>query len=214
MMMRGLVIAAVLVAMPLPAAAGKRDARSCLRALDQLGVDYVRQKKPGIEIGVRVRGPLGGVTYKQYDDKPLIIDCSLAVSLAASGRWLVALGFDTAIWSGAYHVRNVKGSKRRSKHSYGLAIDVHQYNGTEGRRIVVKDDYEQGLGDAVDCIGAPLTEAGTLLKTIDCQMRRSGMFRFILDPDYDGNHHHHFHIETKPWQERVDDPVRVARAES
>jgi len=150
------------------------------------------------------------VTFRNYDDKALIIDCSLAVSLAAAGHWLVELGYDKADYSDAYHIRNIRGTRKRSNHSYGLAIDVHTFVGPAGS-LIIKDDYEQGLGDAIDCIGAPLTRAGALLRTINCQLRRSGLFRFILDPDYDANHYNHYHLEAMPWRERTDDPVAAAR---
>ncbi|HTM22247.1 MAG TPA: extensin family protein [Kofleriaceae bacterium] len=211
-MIRPLVALGMLAVLAVPAQAGgrKRSDGSCLKALGRLVVKWSSARRRGIAIGVRVRGPLGGITYEQYDGEPLIIDCSLAVSLAAAGPWLTALGFDRAIWSGAYHWRTIHFKNKRSKHSYGLAIDVHQYDGPGGVRFTVKDDYEQGLGDKIDCIGAPLTQGGLLLRTAECQMARSGMFRFILDPDYNAEHHHHFHIEVKPWAERTDDPIAIA----
>jgi hypothetical protein len=35
-------------------------------------------------------------------------------------------------------------------------------------------------------------------------MDRSGLFRFVLSPDEDSDHHNHFHIEARPWRERTD----------
>ena len=176
----------------------------CLDRLEALAVPY-REAKPrrGIEVPVEVTGPLGGVTYRTFAKKPLILDCSLVYSLALAGRYFVEAGLTEALYSSAYQRRNVRGTHRPSHHSYGLAIDVHELKGPAGT-VKVADDYEQGLGDDVNCIGAPLTEAGSLLRTIFCRMDRSGRFRLILSPDYDEDHWNHFHVEALPWGERHD----------
>jgi hypothetical protein len=177
------------------------DADSCLSQLDALGVSYQKAKKSGVAIGVEVTGALGGVTFAN-DDQPLVIDCSLAVSLAEAGRYLAALGIDRASFSSAYSKRNVRGTNRPSKHSYGLAIDVHSFTGPALGTVRVDRDFEQGLGDAVDCIGAPLTEGGAVLAVAKCQLVHSGLFHLVLTPDYDDAHHNHFHLEARPWADR------------
>lgn len=67
----------------------------------------------------------------------------------------------------------------------------------------VDRDYEQGLGDEVDCVGQPLTQGGAILKVLQCQLVRSGLFHLVLSPDYDDAHHDHFHLEVKPWADRA-----------
>jgi hypothetical protein len=177
---------------------------SCLAELDARHVSYKRAVRPGIAVAVEVTGPLGGVTYASSDQQ-LVIDCSLAVSLAEAGRYLRALGFEKATFSSAYSRRNVRGTDRPSKHSYGLAIDVHTFTAPEPVGLLRIDrDYEQGLGDAVDCVGHPLTQGGAALKILQCQLVRSGLFHLVLSPDYDDAHHDHFHLETKPWSERTE----------
>jgi hypothetical protein len=186
-----------------PAPAARSDAARCLAELDRLAVDYQRVKRPGIAIGVAIDGALGGVTYHS-DAHPLVIDCSLAVSLAEAGRYLAALGIEQAGFSSAYSRRNVRGTSRPSKHSYGLAIDVHTFTGPALGTLRVDHDFEQGLGDAVDCIGAPVTRGGAALATAKCQLARSGLFYLVLTPDYDDAHHNHFHLEARPWSERAE----------
>jgi hypothetical protein len=177
-------------------------ADACLSQLDALGVAYEKTKKSGIAIAVEVTGALGGVAFV-HDDDPLVIDCSLAVSLAEAGRYLAALGIERAAFSSAYSKRNVRGTNRPSKHSYGLAIDVHSFTGPALGTVRVDRDFEQGLGDAVDCIGAPLTEGGAVLAVAKCQLVHSGLFHLVLTPDYDDAHHNHYHLEAKPWADRV-----------
>jgi hypothetical protein len=152
-------------------------------------------------IGVEITGPLGGVVLTGAD--PLVIDCSLAVSLDEVGRYFRALGVEAATFSSAYSRRTVRGTNRPSKHSYGLAIDVHSLTGKDAGTLRIDRDYEQGLGDAVDCVGAPMTKGGAILKILQCQLVRSGLFHLVLSPDYDDAHHDHFHLEAKPWRERA-----------
>jgi hypothetical protein len=194
-------LAAVVVLSSAPALAGPAD-NACKAELAARKISYKAASLPGIANPVEITGPLGGVSYASYD-RPLIIDCSLAVSLDEAGKYMHALGFDKAFFSNAYSRRTVRGTNRPSKHSFGLAIDIHWFDaGTESLRI--DRDYEQGLGDDVDCVGKPLTQGGATLKILQCQLVRSGLFFLVLSPDYDDAHHDHFHLEVKPWGERTE----------
>lgn len=180
-------------------AGDKRD--SCYDELEARQVSFKKAKKSGIANAVEIAGTLGGVEIAGAS--PLVIDCSLAVSLDEAGRYMRALGVIKATFSSAYSRRNVRGTKRPSKHSYGLAIDVSGFTGPDLGTMAVARDYEQGLGDAVDCVGQPMTQAGAVLKVLQCQLVRSGLFHLVLSPDYDDAHHDHFHLEVKPWRERA-----------
>jgi hypothetical protein len=195
--MRLVAIAILLAAMSAPAAAG-----DCLDELDARGVQYTKVSKKGVAIGVEVTGPLGGVTWRSSAGRELILDCSLALSLDEAGPYLFALGITEALFTSSYSRRNVRGTNKPSKHSYALAIDVHRFAGDTIGRLDVALDYEQGLGDAVDCIGQPLTAGGAILKVLQCQLVQSGLFRLVLSPDYDDAHHDHYHLEARPWSER------------
>ena len=175
---------------------------ACPAELDARHVAWKRASRPGIAIAVELTGPIGGIELTSADQS-LVIDCSLAVSLDEAGHYLRALGISHATFSSAYSRRNVRGTNRPSKHSYGLAIDVHTFSGPDLGTVRVDRDYEQGLGDEVDCVGAPLTQGGAVLKILQCQLVRSGLFHLVLSPDYDDAHHDHFHLEVKPWSERT-----------
>lgn len=198
LLVAGLVAASLAALAPRPATA---ESHACLRALDELGVEYRRVERPGIALAVEVRGAIGGVEYRPYLERPLVLDCSLVYSLARAGRWLVEHGVERAIYSSSYQRRNVRGSSSRSKHSFGLAIDLHSFVG-DGQELHLRDHYEQGLGDDVDCVGAPLTEEGRRLRTLACQLERSELFSLLLGPDDDAHHYNHFHLEALPWSER------------
>lgn len=197
-------VASVVAGPSARADAGDGSGRDCLRTLDALGVEYRTVKKRGIAIGVAVTGSLGGVAYQGYRERDLVLDCSLVMSLALVGPWLRAQGIERVTYSSAYDRRTIRGTRRLSNHSFGLAIDVHTLHREAGEALRVRDDYEQGLGHDADCVGAPLTDGGRVLKILDCQLTRSGLFRIVLDPDYDAAHYNHFHIEALPWSERSD----------
>ncbi|MGE0551146.1 MAG: extensin family protein [Kofleriaceae bacterium] len=175
--------------------------RACTAELDARHVSWRRVSRSGIANAVEITGPLGGVVLAS-PLQPLIIDCSLAISLDEAGRYLRGLGITRAGFSSAYSKRKVRGTNRPSKHSYGLAIDVHSFDGPELGTLRIDRDYEQGLGDEVDCVGQPLTQGGAVLKVLQCQLVRSGLFYLVLSPDYDDAHHDHFHLEAKPWKDR------------
>src|SRR5262245_524369 len=129
--MRSAVVAAALAVawVPAPAGAEPAGAAECHAALDARGVDWVPARRPGIQLAVEIRGRLGPITWASSRGKAMVIDCSLAVSLAEAGRYLADLGIERAVFSSAYDVRNVRGTNHRSKHSFGLAVDVHTFEG-------------------------------------------------------------------------------------
>jgi hypothetical protein len=126
---------------------------------------------------VEITGSLGGVAL----DAPNVLDCSLAVSLDEAGRYFRGVGIDRLVL----------------RHATGLSVDIPQLGG-----LRIDRDYEVGLGDEIDCVGTPRTDAGALLKILECQLVRSGLFARVLSPDYDQSHHDHLQLEVKPWHER------------
>jgi hypothetical protein len=171
---------------------------SCTKELDARKISYRHVRRDGIANGVEITGPIGGVAMSS-PDMSLVIDCSLAISLDEAGRYLRALGIEKVTFSSAYAQRKVRGTNRPSKHSYGLALDVHTFSGPEIGTLTIDRDYEQGLGSEVDCLGKPLTQGGAVLKVLQCQLVRSGLFHLVLSPDFDDAHHDHFHLEATPW---------------
>ncbi|MEZ4367411.1 MAG: extensin family protein [Kofleriaceae bacterium] len=176
-------------------------APSCHAALRDRGITFEPATRKGIDLGVEVRGPIAGVEFAF--DGPLVLDCSLVVSLAEMAPYLTALGLTKATISSGYSRRNVRGTKRPSRHSFGLAADISGFAGDAVGSLRVSRDYEQGLGDERDCVGQPITEGGALLKILQCQLIRSGLFRVVLSPDYDDAHHDHFHVEALAWPKRA-----------
>jgi hypothetical protein len=194
-----LAIAALVVA---GSTASAQPMGDCKAALTARKVAWKPAARPGIAIAVEITGPLGGIAIT--GDEPLVIDCSLAVSLDEAGHYLAALGIEHARFVSAYSRRNVAGTDVLSKHSFGLAIDIPAFEGDKIGALRIDRDYQSGLGDEVDCVGEPSTKNAELLKVLQCQLVRSGLFHLVLSPDYDDAHRDHFHLEVAPW------PVRTA----
>src|SRR5215212_1562577 len=101
--MRGLaiVLAILLAILPVGAAAApaKEDPLgACTAELDARHVAWKPARRPGIVHAVEVTGAVGGVALTSAD-QPLVVDCSLAVSLDEAGRYLRGLGIARATFS-------------------------------------------------------------------------------------------------------------------
>jgi hypothetical protein len=184
-------------------AAKSKKGGKCVQALTRAGVEFERVSRPGINVAVRISGELGGIRYRQYRNKPLIIDCSLAYSLLRAGDIMRELGIERATFSAAYQRRKVRGTNRISGHSYGLAVDVHVFTGENGE-LSVLNDYQKELGDEDDCVGKPRSRKARLLRQLYCRLTAAELFRFVLTPDYNEDHANHFHLEAFPWSKRRD----------
>src|SRR5271169_3277505 len=108
--MRVAIVAAGLVVAVVGAPAARADAKlgDCLAELDARHIAWKHASRPGIAIAVELTGAIGGIELTS-DDQPLVIDCSLAVSLDEAGRYLRGLGLTKATFSSAYSRRNVRG---------------------------------------------------------------------------------------------------------
>jgi hypothetical protein len=162
---------ALLLLLATPAHAG-----DCPTELAARHIAFKRVARPAG--AVEVSGSLGGVAL----EAPIVLDCSLAVSLDEAGRYFRGVGIDRVTL----------------RHATGLSVDIAQL-GT----FQIERDYELGLGDEIDCVGTPQTAAGAILKILQCQLVRSGLFARVLSPDYDEGHRDHLQLEVKPWRERA-----------
>ena len=70
--------------------------------------------------------------------------------------------------------------------------------------VEVVRDFEPNVGkwavvaDQLECIGHPRTDAGRLLRTLACRLRASSIFREVITPDDNADHHDHIHLEAYP----------------
>lgn len=83
---------------------------------------------------------------------------------------------------GSYSCRNVAGTERRSAHARAEAIDVSGFVLADGRRIVLKRDWQGG--------DAATREFLRVVHQSACKR-----FGTVLGPDYNPAHEDHFHLE-------------------
>lgn len=83
---------------------------------------------------------------------------------------------------GSYSCRNVAGTERRSAHARAEAIDVSGFVLEDGRRIVLKRDWDGGDGATRQFLRVVHTSA--------CKR-----FGTVLGPEYNAAHQDHFHLE-------------------
>jgi hypothetical protein len=83
---------------------------------------------------------------------------------------------------GSYYCRNVAGTDRRSAHARAEAIDVSGFVLADGRRILVKRDWQGG--------DAPTREFLRVVHKSACKR-----FGTVLGPEYNADHEDHFHLE-------------------
>ena len=99
-----------------------------------------------------------------------------------AARQILGSGLARIETFGSYSCRNVAGSSRRSAHSRADAIDVAAFVLTDGRRISVKDDWDDGS-----------REERRFLRIIhESACKRFGT---VLGPEYNAAHRDHLHLE-------------------
>jgi hypothetical protein len=165
-------------------------ADACLAALDASGTRYQRlESKKGIETPVVVSGPIGGLHYDGGSGGGVVADCRLVLALYRVAPILKQLGVTRLRYSGAYSYRMSKVG-RLSYHAYGLAIDVHEFV-INGKRLAVESDFARGLADGC-------AESSPELNQVACRLKATGMFKELLTPDYNADHHNHMHFGLAP----------------
>ncbi len=129
----------------------------------------------GSQFGVSNLGPVRCETAKAFTEW-----ARFGVDRAA--RQLLGSPIARIETMGSYSCRNVAGTDRRSAHARAEAIDVSGFVLQDGRRIVLKRDWQGG-------------DAATreFLRVV----HRSACKRFgtVLGPAYNAAHQDHFHLE-------------------
>jgi len=178
---------------PMPAGyAGARipGGERCVAELDRLGIAYGRlESVKGVTTPIRITGPIGGIRYKAVAGLPFVSDCRLAVALFWSSPDLTALGIQELRYSGVYVDRTTRRGKP-SLHARGLAIDLHAAQ-IGGQVLSVKHDFRRGLADGC-AAGNPA------LNQLACRLRTRGLFKQLLTPDTNADHHDHLHLGVAP----------------
>ena len=186
--------------------------RVCLDGLRERHVPFVESPTKGVRTPVRILGPIGALRLRSHDRRATglanpLMDCELARALLDAAAAFRSLGIRDLLFSGTYQYRTRRHSTKLSEHAHGLAIDVHTFaldaDAADDATLDVSRDFEAEVGtwavtDQDSCIGQPRTSKGRLLRTLACRLRASSVFREVITPDDNADHHDHFHLEAFP----------------
>src|SRR5690606_15481156 len=177
----------------------------CRRELKARDLPFKRSGGPakGIATPLRFADTIGSVRFKAPGGKSVfgMLDCRLALVLAELAPLLERHDVTVVRVDNMYRPRaRLPGSRKRSQHSYGLAIDILGFELGDGRSLSVERDWNGRRGEPVCGPEAdPITpsEAAVALRNIVCDIARSGLFHHLLTPNYDAAHGNHFHFDIK-----------------
>jgi hypothetical protein len=162
----------------------------CLDLLDQLGVKYQRLSPRGrVATPVEVVGDIAGVRYVTEGRPSLVCDCRLALALHWSAPVLLAWNVSEIEHYGAYANRTTRQG-RPSLHARGLALDAARFKFSSVSQSV-SEDYARGWGPGC-------WPEAPALNQIVCRLRSLGLFRELITPDHNSDHHDHVHLAIVP----------------
>lgn len=121
---------------------------------------------------------------------PVRVSCPMASAIDVWEREAVAIAAAEHLSSavveiehmGSYNCRTVAGRRQRpSEHASANALDVSGFVLADGRRISVREDFNQP------------TPEGAFLRAL--RDRSCGIFAAVLSPDYNSAHADHLHLD-------------------
>ena len=183
-----------------------RDA--CMAELDRRKIAYVRETARGVTEAVRLKGPLHGVKFEtdlppaQDATTPYeIADCRLVLAIDDFAAILAAHDVVEVRHYSMYRPPSESSAadqKPGTRHAGALALDAARFTKKDGTKLAVDKDFH-GKIDAKTCgDGAgpnPATPEGIELRKILCETVDQHLFNVVLTPNYNREHHNHFHLE-------------------
>lgn len=160
----------------------------------------------GVRIPVRLDGTIAGVRYRsmspprkgeasQYE----IFDCRLVLAVEDMSRDLYTGGVRDVVYFSAYRppAKNDPLTEGAGKRHFGaLAIDLASFLLADGTKFDVDRDFDGALGDPPCEWKKPFrAHAAFVLHDIACRAHAHGLFHVMLTPNFNHEHHNHFHFE-------------------
>jgi len=199
---------------------GALDRTACLAELKKRKVAFSEvQEARGVAIPIRLKGPLGGVTYRTElppAERPTtpyeVMDCRLLLALDDLSVILVKHDIEEALIFSAWRppAKSWPKDKAATRHPGGLAIDIRRFvkkkvGSEKARDLIIERDWAPALNQ--DGCSAPQKAKldkgdkgadARELREIFCTARDERIFTSMLSPNYDRAHHNHFHFEITP----------------
>lgn len=186
---------------------GKLTQSECEAELKARSIAFERETARGVVAPVRLKGPLQGIVFKtdlsQKQDavSPYeIADCRLVLAMDDFAKILVAHDIVEVRHYSMYRPppSSWPDGKPGARHTGALALDAARFTTKDGTKLDVDKDFN-GRIDAKTCgDGAgpdPVTPAATELRAILCEAVAQHLFNVVLTPNYNREHHNHFHLE-------------------
>lgn len=178
----------------------------CRQLLKRWKLPFNRDTRPtpGVATAVRTTGTLHGVTFHAPGRKSPYgaLDCRLALTLASFAQ---VLKEHDVVWVRVDNMwrpnARLPGRRNRpSQHSYGLAIDIMEFE-TEGGMVLNVEEHFHGRRGEPPCGPEAKVhsdeERAVRLRNLICDVARRGIFHHMLTPNYDAAHRDHFHLDVK-----------------
>lgn len=190
----------------------RRSARRCLKELVRLSIPFKRAGwTKGIETPVIVTGPIRGLRLTpKWGKRPALMDCVFALTFYRMAPVVLRAGVNELLYSSVYSYRNVAGTRVRSRHAYGLAIDVFEVRGPGKVQASVKKDWVKAMGRPGNCIGPVTSRKARLLRGLACALEKSRILSLLMTPDTDYAHRDHFHMAGLKATEKPHRRIRYA----
>jgi hypothetical protein len=185
---------------------GSLSTDACFAELAHRKIAFERESARGVDAGLRLKGPLHGVTFKtnlpekQRATSPWEIgDCRLILALddfaEILGRYDIVEVRHYSMYRRPDESAQVTPGKR---HNGAVAIDAAKFIDKDGAILDVDKHFNGAIGDKTCGDGAaphPVTPEATKLRSILCDAVAAHLFNVVLTPNYNPPHHNHFHLE-------------------
>lgn len=191
---------------------GRMSRHACEAELVRRKIPFARaEATAGVRSPVRLTGPLRGVSIHSESSAKRrakarfeIFDCRLVLAMDDFADIVARKDVVEILHMSAFRSWRERGclSKVGSKqHCGALAVDVGTFVKRDGTRLVVDRDFNGriGQGTCVPRTGpAPATPEAAELWSYVCDASRETLFNVVLTPNYNADHHNHFHLEVTP----------------
>ncbi|HEX5658465.1 MAG TPA: extensin family protein [Polyangiales bacterium] len=180
-------------------------ARECTRLLQSASVRFdpiSKQQTPAIRSPIELHSSVLGVQFAPANGmaKYGYVDCRLAVALLAWAPILRDAGVTKVEHYSTFRPgARVRGSGKVSGHAHALAIDAARFHLTDGRVIVVLNDWDERERGGAPCpVRASEDREGRILRSVVCRAVERDLFQVVLTPHHDRDHQNHVHMELVP----------------
>ena len=173
---------------------GSLEADACYAELSRRHIAYTRETAAGVDAGVRLAGPLHGVTFRTNESQTQrptshyeIGDCRLILALDDFAEILTRYNIVEVRHYSMYR-KPSEGARATpgKRHNGAVAIDAAKFIDKDGAVLQVDKDFHGAIGDKTCGDGAaphPATPEATKLRSILCDAVAAHLFNVVLTPN-------------------------------